>query len=169
MGWTGNQSRRRSRRRHRPHLEHLDDRCLLSTGAGINSTRHRRRDHAIIGRQPRSVTDTHGVSHAKGAHHLARYHAAALSDRERPAGTIEPGAATAYDPIIGASQVRSTYSVDGTGMTVAVIDTGVDYNNPALGGGFGPGRQGDRRFRFRRQLRQSDGDHAPSTAPPSPA
>ena len=23
-------------------------------------------------------------------------------------------------------------------MTVAVIDTGVDYNNPALGGGFGP-------------------------------
>ena len=24
-------------------------------------------------------------------------------------------------------------------MTVAVIDTGVDYNNPALGGGFGPG------------------------------
>ena len=24
-------------------------------------------------------------------------------------------------------------------MTVAVIDTGVDYNNPALGDGFGPG------------------------------
>ena len=26
-------------------------------------------------------------------------------------------------------------------MTVAVIDTGVDYNNPALGGGFGPGNK----------------------------
>ena len=36
---------------------------------------------------------------------------------------------------------RSTYSVGGTGMTVAVIDTGVDYNNPALGGGFGPGQK----------------------------
>ena len=35
-------------------------------------------------------------------------------------------------------QVRSTYGVQGSGMAVAVIDTGVDYNNPALGGGFGP-------------------------------
>ena len=32
MGWTVNQGRRRDRLRHRPHLEHLDDRCLLSTG-----------------------------------------------------------------------------------------------------------------------------------------
>jgi len=57
---------------------------------------------------------------------------------ERPAGTLITGAATAYDPITGAAATRSTYHVDGTGMTVAVIDTGVDYNNPALGGGFGP-------------------------------
>ncbi|EHL00982.1 putative Minor extracellular protease vpr [Glarea lozoyensis 74030] len=27
----------------------------------------------------------------------------------------------------------------GKGVTVAVVDTGVDYNHPALGGGFGPG------------------------------
>ncbi|KEY74489.1 hypothetical protein S7711_10171 [Stachybotrys chartarum IBT 7711] len=27
----------------------------------------------------------------------------------------------------------------GKGVTIAVIDTGVDYNHPALGGGFGPG------------------------------
>ena len=66
------------------------------------------------------------------------HHGAKLRELERPAGTIETGAATAYDPIIGASQVRSTYNVQGTGMAVAVIDTGVDYNNPALGGGFGP-------------------------------
>ena len=57
---------------------------------------------------------------------------------ERPAGTLITGAATAYDPITGAAATRSTYNVDGSGMTVAVIDTGVDYNNPALGGGFGP-------------------------------
>ena len=66
------------------------------------------------------------------------HHGAKLRELERPAGAIETGAATAYDPIIGASQVRSTYGVQGTGMAVAVIDTGVDYNNPALGGGFGP-------------------------------
>jgi len=58
---------------------------------------------------------------------------------EKPAGTVEVGATTAYDPIIGAGAARAAYNVDGSGMTVAVIDTGVDYNNPALGGGFGPG------------------------------
>ena len=68
-------------------------------------------------------------------------HGAKLREIERPAGSIETGAATAYDPIIGASQVRSTYGVQGSGMSVAVIDTGVDYNNPALGGGFGPGNK----------------------------
>lgn len=59
------------------------------------------------------------------------HHGAKLRELERPAGAVETGAATAYDPMIGAAQVRSTYGVQGTGMTVAVIDTGVDYNNPA--------------------------------------
>ena len=58
---------------------------------------------------------------------------------ERPAGTLLTGTPTAFDPIVGAAAARQEYDVDGTGMTVAVIDTGVDYNNPALGGGFGPG------------------------------
>jgi subtilisin family serine protease len=62
-----------------------------------------------------------------------------LKEVERPAGTLITGAATAYDPITGAAATRSAYNVDGSGMTVAVIDTGVDYNNPALGGGIGPG------------------------------
>ncbi len=57
---------------------------------------------------------------------------------ERPAGTLLTGTPTAFDPIVGAAAARQQYGVDGTGMTVAVIDTGVDYNNPALGGGFGP-------------------------------
>jgi type VI secretion system secreted protein VgrG len=58
---------------------------------------------------------------------------------EQPAGFAASGSATAYDPIIGAARARAAYNVDGTGMTVAVIDTGVDYKNQAFGGGFGPG------------------------------
>jgi len=58
---------------------------------------------------------------------------------ERPAGTLLTGTPTAFDPIVGAAAARAAHGVDGTGMTVAVIDTGVDYNNPALGGRFGPG------------------------------
>jgi type VI secretion system secreted protein VgrG len=61
------------------------------------------------------------------------------SATERPAGAIVSGTPTVFDPIVGAAAARSAYGVDGTGMTVAVIDTGVDYNNPALGGAFGPG------------------------------
>ena len=32
-------------------------------------------------------------------------------------------------------------NINGTGVTVAVMDTGVDYNHPALGGGFGAGKK----------------------------
>jgi subtilisin family serine protease len=137
MGWTVHQRRRRSRLRHRPHLEHLDDRCLLSTGLGIQSIHAvaevREHGSSLVG------TGNQDVSHANGAHHLVRYNAVVAKHRERPAGVLTAGTSTtAYDPIIGAAQVRSTYNVDGTGMTVAVIDTGVDYNNSAFGGSFGP-------------------------------
>ncbi len=67
-----------------------------------------------------------------------RYDVPRRRELERPAGSIEVGAPTAYDPVIGAALTRSTYGVDGTGMTVAVIDTGVDYQNAALGAGLGP-------------------------------
>lgn len=39
--------------------------------------------------------------------------------------------------IIGASTAWTDPGVDGTGMYVGVIDTGVDYNHPDLGGGWG--------------------------------
>ena len=41
--------------------------------------------------------------------------------------------------LIGADSVWTDLGVDGTGMYVGVIDTGVDYNHPDLGGGFGSG------------------------------
>lgn len=60
--------------------------------------------------------------------------------------TFAPGTAAAasnptFDSIIHASQLRNTYDVDGRGLAAAVIDTGIDYLNPALGGSFGPNRK----------------------------
>lgn len=44
-----------------------------------------------------------------------------------------------YDQLIRAAEVRSLYLVDGSNLSAAVIDTGIDYTHPALGGGYGPG------------------------------
>ncbi len=138
MGWTWNQKRRESRRRNRPLLENLDDRCLLSGGVGIPATEHLLVHKDVHRHVVTSIV--HGRSDHKGAtHKAADVHKKTLKSIERPAGTLISGTATVYDPIVGAATTRSAYQVDGTGMTVAVIDTGVDYNNPALGGGFGPG------------------------------
>ncbi len=42
---------------------------------------------------------------------------------------------------ICADQVWSQLGTRGSGVTVAVIDTCIDYTHPALGGGFGPGKK----------------------------
>ncbi len=165
MGWTWNQGRRQGRRRQRPMLELLDDRCLLSASAGINLADHVV-SHAVdrrpaLVRHPNAGSDHTEVTHRMVGNHVStpkvlvstrkvlattpkmlattpKMLASTPKEVEKPAGTLITGAATAYDPITGAAATRSAYHVDGTGMTVAVIDTGVDYNNPALGGGFGP-------------------------------
>jgi subtilisin family serine protease len=41
--------------------------------------------------------------------------------------------------LIGADSVWSHYGVMGDSIIVGILDTGIDYNHPALGGGFGPG------------------------------
>jgi hypothetical protein len=47
---------------------------------------------------------------------------------------VEPGVA-----LIGADEVWRRLGARGAGVTVAILDTGVDYRHPALGEGFGPG------------------------------
>ncbi len=54
---------------------------------------------------------------------------------------LNPDGSTNFDQIIGASATRAAFKVDGTGQSVAVIDTGVNYNNQALGGGLGNGHK----------------------------
>ncbi len=157
MGWTANQGRRRDRLRRRPHLEHLDDRCLLSTGLEGNLI------HATPTLRERASGAIREAHHegtpGKGSGLVVRHHGRADARREKLAGTLTAttSAGAPYDTIIGASQVQSNYNVNGSGMTVAVIDTGVDYNNPAPGRWLRARREGHRRIRFRRQLVQSDG------------
>jgi len=42
-------------------------------------------------------------------------------------------------PLIKADSVWTNYNDEGDSVIVAILDTGIDYLNPALGGGFGPG------------------------------
>ncbi len=141
MGWTG-KNHRRLRLRRRPQIDFLDDRCLLSTGGANTLIEHGalpafERHHALVRHLRQEASRAEKLGHRAG--HAAQGHAAARGKLvERPAGSIEVGSPTAYDPIIGAAATRAAYNVDGSGMTVAVIDTGVDYNNEALGSGFGP-------------------------------
>ena len=138
MGWFANLRRRKNRRPHRLVIEQLDDRCLLSTAAAINMTGHLTA-HELVHRQA-LVSHSHlRQVHGERTGQLLNRIVVKSQDVERPAGTIGSSATTAYDPIINAAATRSAYNVNGSGMSVAVIDTGVDYNNAALGGGFGPG------------------------------
>ena len=51
---------------------------------------------------------------------------------------ISPELATAI-AMTGADVAQSELGLTGTGVRVAVMDTGIDYHHPDLGGGFGPG------------------------------
>ncbi|HEX7151368.1 MAG TPA: S8 family serine peptidase [Thermoanaerobaculia bacterium] len=64
------------------------------------------------------------------------YVAAIHYDTEVQAYAVEDSVAQ-----VGAKQIWSTHGSRGQGMVIAVLDTGIDYNHPAFGGGFGPGRK----------------------------
>ncbi len=134
MRWISNLTRPAKRRR-RLELESLDDRCLLSTVAGPRPIDH----HALA----RSRHVAAAIHHAEIRHHAhpnaIKVVTTPANPVERPAGALVTGPTAAYDPIIQAASTRAAYNVNGAGMAVAVIDTGIDYNNPALGSGFGPG------------------------------
>jgi subtilisin family serine protease len=53
-------------------------------------------------------------------------------------GGASPDLSTAIQ-MTGADYVQNTLGYDGTGVKVAVMDTGIDYDHPDLGGCFGPG------------------------------
>ena len=115
MAWTRATRRNNDRNQRRPGLESLEVRTLLS-----------------VSHHPKPAR-----AHADRVAHRLTLHAS------HPAGSPVTNAdgSTNFDAIIGASAARAAYGVDGTGMTVAVIDGGVNYAHEALGGGFGAGHK----------------------------
>jgi subtilisin family serine protease len=167
MGWTVKPSRRRDRLRHRPHLESLDDRCLLSTGLQgqlVHVAPTLRLSHTAQSRAGHA-----SALQEKGAGLMVKHQGHPALHRERLAGTeTVSSAGAAYDSIIGASQVQSSYNVNGSGMTVAVIDTGIDSNNAALGGSFGPGAKVVAGFDFSNTAVANPPDSSNATSTSSP-
>jgi subtilisin family serine protease len=60
---------------------------------------------------------------------------------ERPQATNVPSEPDLYTAVnmTGASYANTELGYTGKGIKVGIIDTGVDYHHPDLGGGFGPG------------------------------
>lgn len=59
-----------------------------------------------------------------------------LIEQQAP-GELELALADAHQ-LTGLTQVRDNFGLRGTGQTVVVIDTGIAWDHPALGGGLGP-------------------------------
>ena len=64
-----------------------------------------------------------------------------ISSPPAPAADGTTGGLVDFDRIVGASAARSEFGIDGAGLSVAVIDTGVNYRHEAFGGGLGEGHQ----------------------------
>ena len=106
-------TRRSAARYHRrPDLETLEVRTLLSISRGF------------VGHDQGSLVSPLVISAARPA-----------------AGGDSTASGTDVDSIVGASAARSQFKVDGAGLTVAVIDAGVNYNHEALGAGLGAGHK----------------------------
>lgn len=75
------------------------------------------------------------TTYSLSAIELAEYGSFHLDDQlpvNQPSANL-----TQADDLIGLDRVRTTYPYTGAGYTVAIIDTGIDYNHSALGGGWG--------------------------------
>ena len=77
---------------------------------------------------------------------LQSRHNLAITRRDLPLQALESRAMLSVAPwndasgLMGQDQLADLFpTINGAGQVVAIIDTGIDYTNPRLGGGFGPG------------------------------
>ncbi|MCB0310589.1 MAG: S8 family serine peptidase, partial [Bdellovibrionales bacterium] len=65
--------------------------------------------------------------------------------------------------LIRLNEARSAFGYTGSGYTVAIVDTGIDYNHPGLGGGFGAGKRVIAGFDFANNDSDPMDDHGHGT------
>ncbi len=122
-------------------LEHLEERLVMSAdplgGLLGGSIQH----HAIVDDLPPLEHQVVAEEPPALDHHLQSeadfwIDSDNLRAIDEELGRIEQSLANAHDQS-GLTQVRTDYGFDGTGQTVAIIDSGIAYDHFALGGGIG--------------------------------
>jgi subtilisin family serine protease len=108
---------------------------MLRDEIGVNTLRHARFEafEERLALSAQSLTELFGSSHD---HHAFP----AIETPQTTYGELSTmaNAGQAWNDV---NYVRNTYGLTGAGQTVVVIDSGIAYDHPALGGGFGAGKR----------------------------
>jgi len=122
-------------------IETLEDRLVMSANPLTSALGGQIQHHMIVDDMP--TLEHHAATPQPPAldHHLQReadfwIDSTDQSRLEDEFERIEQSLANAHNQS-GLTQVRADYGFDGTGQTVAIIDSGIAYDHFALGGGFG--------------------------------
>lgn len=108
-------------------FEHLEPRVVMSA-------------QAVASVLPDVAVEPGNAADAIAARNLAPQHAQA--DVTTMAATSATAAAnSSLSPTTAAAQLALQYGLDGTGQTIAVIDTGIAFDHAALGSGYGEGHR----------------------------
>ncbi|MGI5520137.1 S8 family serine peptidase [Micromonospora sp. CA-259024] len=95
----------------------------------------------VQGAAPTTALDATGVTAAAASVRTAPADPAAAPTKPGSGGSVEPNLSQIGAPAAWRRTDRNGRPLRGGGVNVAVIDTGIDYTHPSLGGGFGPGHK----------------------------
>ncbi len=118
-----------------------------AAAAGVNYTRGRsfRKlwNGITVGASPSDVAKIRGLSGVRAVYPVANVTLTQAVTPGPPVADLITALA-----MTGADIAQETLGFTGRGVTVAVIDTGIDYDHPDLGGCFGPGCRVSKGFDF---------------------
>ncbi|KAJ3100219.1 hypothetical protein HDU97_002402 [Phlyctochytrium planicorne] len=106
----------------------------------------------------RVIKSIPGASNVFNIQHVPRPRPMAIIPNATATDNGDPGSLNAIHQMTGVLEARNKFGVTGKGIKVAVIDGGVDYKHPALGGCFGAGCKVIKGYDF-------TGDRYPETQP----